>query len=377
MASITQVLSQLLLPISLFLLLHLPYRCIALKPLEACKFNAIYQLGDSLSDTGNLIIENPAFPSSKLPYGETFFKKPTGRCSDGLLIIDYFALAAGIPLLDPYLNKGALFGKGRGVNFAVAGSTALPVNVLAQMNISSPFTNISLNLQLDWMDTHFESICLNAKDCENKLKSSLFIVGEIGGNDYDFGLFLGKKTIKEAMNMVPQVVQAIKDAVQKILAYGAPRVIVPGNFPNGCLPYYLTAFQTNDSSAYNEYHCLKGFNELSIYHNDHLQKAIEELKEEHPNATILYGDYYSAFLWVLHHASNLGFDTSSLQKSCCGIGGDYNFSSAKICGASGVPVCSNPDQHISWDGIHLTQKTHNYMSAWLIRNLLPQLGCGV
>lgn len=56
------------------------------------KFDKIYQLGDSISDTGNLIRENPfgpATPCTGPPYGETFFKNATGRCSDGLLMIDY------------------------------------------------------------------------------------------------------------------------------------------------------------------------------------------------------------------------------------------------------------------------------------------------
>ncbi|XP_070036826.1 GDSL esterase/lipase At5g45910-like isoform X2 [Nicotiana tomentosiformis] len=61
--------------------------------LMKCKFDKIYQLGDSLSDTGNFIRESlvGAFsPFAKLPYGENFFQnKSTGRCSDGLLMIDF------------------------------------------------------------------------------------------------------------------------------------------------------------------------------------------------------------------------------------------------------------------------------------------------
>lgn len=38
------------------------------------------------------------------------------------------------------------------------------------------------------------------------------MVGEIGWNDYNYALFQGK-TIKEVIDMVPEVVQAIKDAV--------------------------------------------------------------------------------------------------------------------------------------------------------------------
>lgn len=49
-------------------------------------------------------------------------------------------------------------------------------------------------------------------DCFKKLKTSLFMVGEIGGNDYNYALFQGK-TFEEVRSMMPKVVQAIKDAV--------------------------------------------------------------------------------------------------------------------------------------------------------------------
>lgn len=65
-------------------------------PLKICKFNRIYQLGDSISDTGNLIREYPIGANTafaKLPYGEAFFKNaPTGRCSNGFLMIDYIGI---------------------------------------------------------------------------------------------------------------------------------------------------------------------------------------------------------------------------------------------------------------------------------------------
>lgn len=92
-AATSQVLSLLILILSSTLLLHLPLPCKAFhEPLKACNFSAMYQLGDSLADTGNLILENPASPIGRPPYGQTFFKKPTGRCSDGLLMIDFIGM---------------------------------------------------------------------------------------------------------------------------------------------------------------------------------------------------------------------------------------------------------------------------------------------
>ena len=71
------------------LLLLLP-RCIDAQPLKVCNFDAIYQLGDSLSDTGNLIREVPTSTCARLPYGQNFPNNATGRCSNGMLMIDYF-----------------------------------------------------------------------------------------------------------------------------------------------------------------------------------------------------------------------------------------------------------------------------------------------
>ena len=74
---------------------------------------------------------------------------------------NFTAESAGIPFLSPYLNKDALFVRGHGVNFAVAGATALPLNVPGEKNNSSPFADSSLSVQLDWMSTFFSNICLN------------------------------------------------------------------------------------------------------------------------------------------------------------------------------------------------------------------------
>lgn len=70
-----------------------------------------------------------------------------------------------------------------------------------------------------------------------------------------------------------------------------------------------------------------------------------------------------------------GFDETSLHKPCCGMDGDYEFNLMQMCGAPGVPVCGNPGERISWDGIHLTQNAYRLMTYWLILNILPRLYC--
>lgn len=70
-----------------------------------------------------------------------------------------------------------------------------------------------------------------------------------------------------------------------------------------------------------------------------------------------------------------GFDTGSLVKSCCGIGGKYNYDPNRLCGSSGVPVCPNVSQYINWDGIHYTQEAHHRFSQVLIHELVHAIPC--
>lgn len=53
---------------------------------QPCDFRAIFNFGDSNSDTGCMAA---AFYPEVSPYGETFFHQPVGRASDGRLIIDF------------------------------------------------------------------------------------------------------------------------------------------------------------------------------------------------------------------------------------------------------------------------------------------------
>ncbi|KAF6137998.1 hypothetical protein GIB67_041871 [Kingdonia uniflora] len=345
--------------------------CDALRRHHKHKINTIYQFGDSLSDTGNLIHEKPTeanLPIAHYPYGETFFRKPTGRSCDGRLIIDYLALALGLPLLNPYLAKNASFKSG--VNFAVSGATALNASVLSDNGLLEFYTNSSLDVQLEWFKSHLQSLA------SKRLDNALFIVGEIGGNDYSFASILGK-TLKEITELVPQVILKTKEIVGKLIEQGATRVIVPGIFPIGCTPSDLTQSINNgdDKSAYDEYGCLIAGNKIADYHNVLLQQALAELRATYLHAVILYADYYTSFFNLIKNADRLGFEKVNVLKACCGTGGAYNFDSLQFCGTEGIPfnVCSNPNVRVSWDGIHLTQKAYSLIAKSLIRDLFPKL----
>nr|GFB09010.1 GDSL esterase/lipase At1g28580-like [Tanacetum cinerariifolium] len=93
-------------------------------------YTSIISFGDSLADTGSQKelshISHQLYPCLYSPYGETFFHKPTGRCSNGRLIIDFLAESLGLPMIQPFLhNKHTIDDRPvalrQGVNYAVAG----------------------------------------------------------------------------------------------------------------------------------------------------------------------------------------------------------------------------------------------------------------
>ncbi|KAI6677342.1 hypothetical protein NL676_038138 [Syzygium grande] len=168
-----------------------------------CPIDAIYQFGDSTSNTGNLIHmvgpNGPGSRAARLPYGETL-GKPTGHFSSGFLIVNYFAMALGLPLLNPHMGKNLCFK--HGVNFADAGSTVLNSSFYAERNVIVSAANAALRLQLNWFKDYLNSTCGSQIECGEKLKRSLVIVGEMGSNDF-LDSFLEGKSMQEVMTYMP------------------------------------------------------------------------------------------------------------------------------------------------------------------------------
>nr|GMD49563.1 acetylajmalan esterase-like [Ipomoea batatas] len=338
-------------------------------------FKRIYQFGDSLADTGNLIrLPRPRgsgyYPPEHLPYGQTFFGKPTGRISDGRLIVDFIAAAFNLPFLDAYLNANGSFA--HGVNFAVAGATALDEDFFAERKVNTLNFRPPISKQLEWFETHLNSTG-SRSEC---LEDSLFIFGEFGGNDYFSFIRQGRPIEEIRANVVPYVVAAIIRGIKRIVHLGAKRIVVPGPSPFGCLPPLLaSSSNASDPADYDGFGCLKAFNAFSSYHNRFLKHALISLNRElsGDGVVIVYGDYEGAFLEILQKPSSYGFDKEWLLKACCGGGGKYNINPTKPCGTNGTDVCPRPGHAVNWDGVHLTDAAYHRISQILIHQSISKL----
>uniref|UniRef100_A0A0D9Y554 Esterase n=1 Tax=Oryza glumipatula TaxID=40148 RepID=A0A0D9Y554_9ORYZ len=316
----------------------------------AQKYAAIFNFGDSLVDAGNLVVDGiPDYlATARLPYGMTYFGYPTGRCSDGRLVVDFIAQEVGLPLLPPSKAKNATFH--RGANFAITGATSLDTPYFQGRGLGHTVWNSgSLHTQIKWFQDMKASICKSPQECRDLFRRSLFIVGEFGGNDYNSPLF------------------AFRPLEEKLIEEGAVELVVPGVLPIGCFPVYLSIFRKQPEMYGRRSGCIRDLNTLSWVHNAALQRKIAELRLKHPGVRIMYADYYTPAIQFVLHAEKYGF-LRQTPRACCGAPGvgEYNFNLTSKCGDPGSYACDDPSNHWSWDGIHLTEASYGHIAkGWL------------
>ncbi|KAF8760475.1 hypothetical protein HU200_010097 [Digitaria exilis] len=369
----------------------LPATCAAARSKKS--YTAIFSFGDSLSDAGNLIVNGTpkALTTARPPYGMTFFRKPTGRCSNGRLVVDFLGTVPvhftllpehfGLPLPPPSQAQGKDFRKG--ANFAITGATALEYSFFKAHGIDQRIWNTgSINTQIGWLENMKPSLCKSDKECKDYFSKSLFVVGEFGGNDYNAPLFSGVP-FSDVKTYVPLVAKAIANGVEKLIELGATDLLVPGILPIGCFPLYLTLYNTSKKSDYNaRTGCLRRYNRLAFHHNRELKQQLDELQKKYPKTKIMYGDYFKAAMQFVVSPGKFG-EFSLLSSIDCysefqatffyhknfaeyGGQGNYNFNLKKKCGEQGASVCSNPSSYVSWDGIHMTEAAYKKVAdGWL------------
>ncbi|KAM0922390.1 hypothetical protein ACQ4PT_006193 [Festuca glaucescens] len=329
-----------------------------------CKFPAVFNFGDSNSDTGGFWA---AFPAQPPPFGVTYFGKPAGRASDGRLVIDFIAQVMGLPLLSPYLQSiGSDFR--HGANFATLASTALLPNTSVFVTGISPF---SLAIQLRQMK-EFSHRVITSAGSSGQLPSpdvfgnSLYTI-DIGQNDFTSNL--ASKGIEYVKQTLPSVVSQISGTIQDLYRVRARKFMVFNMAPIGCYPAFLVELPHNGNDL-DEYGCMTTYNSAVVYYNELLNNSLAKDRKTLQDASIVYVDKYAIMLELFQHPEAHGLKYAT--KACCGYGdGAYNFNRDLYCGNSklvnGRPTsataCRDPHKYVSWDGIHATEAANNIMAS--------------
>ncbi|KAK3223463.1 hypothetical protein Dsin_010488 [Dipteronia sinensis] len=330
---------------------------------QECKFPAIFNFGDSNSDTGGLYAFWGEMPAQD---GMSFFGGPVGRYSDGRLVIDFIAESLGLPYLSSYLDSlGSDFS--HGANFAFGGSSVRFPNTIG---------SIPLTLDVQWIQfLKFYNTALVLRKRGGIYKKlmpkpeyftrALYTI-DIGQNDLTAGYFTNKTT-DEVKVYVPDVINRLQNVVRNIYNFGGRYFWIHNTGPVGCLPYVFVR-KPVPASLIDEAGCATPYNEVSQFFNSKLKEAVVQLRKDLPSAAITYVDIYSIKYSLFREGRNHGF--KELIRVCCGHGGQYNFNVSLGCGVSimvdGKPVlmgkpCEDPSTYVVWDGVHFTQAANKFV----------------
>ncbi|XVE74939.1 hypothetical protein DITRI_Ditri12bG0058800 [Diplodiscus trichospermus] len=337
---------------------------------SGCDFPAIFNFGDSNSDTGG---KSAAFHRIPLPNGNVFFQKPAGRYCDGKVIIDFIAEKLRLPYLSAYLDSiGTNFR--HGANFATGGSTIQPLD--ARM-FKQGYSPISLDIQLSQFEQFKERVNelfkegvnsnINSKLPRPEYFSQALYTFDIGQNDLDAAF--KSMTEKQVLESIPRIINQFAQIVKRLYQHGARTFWIHNTGPIGCLPFHVLDYLPKPEQV-DKNGCIRSHNEIAQEFNRRLKERVYQLRMQLPDAVLTYVDVYSAKYSLISDAKKHGF--ANPLRYCCGNYGDTLCWRKKMVNGTEISgtSCSNPSAYISWDGIHYSHAANLWVANKVLDGLL-------
>ncbi|XP_062106845.1 GDSL esterase/lipase At3g27950 [Humulus lupulus] len=329
---------------------------------RSCKFPALYNFGDSNSDTGAI---SATLSEVLPPNGESFFGKPAGRACDGRLVIDFIAEELRLPYLSPYMDSlGTNFR--HGANFATGGSSIRkggysPFHLGVQIAQFMRFKSLSDRL------TSNSSVSKGRLPRAEDFSKALYTF-DIGQNDLAIGFQYSSE--KQVQASIPDILGQLSQAIQQLYEEGARFFWVHNTGPIGCIPYNVIYYKSKAGNL-DKNGCVKPQNAVAQEFNRQLKNMVLKLRTQLPLAVFTYVDVYSAKYVIVSRAKGLGF--VGPMEFCCGSYYGYHIDCGKKAMVNGTLYgnpCKNPSKHISWDGIHYSQAANIQIANQILKGKL-------
>ncbi|CAN4108697.1 unnamed protein product [Withania somnifera] len=350
-------------------ILALLFICLPLANTIDFNYPAVFNFGDSNSDTGGLV----AGVGDRLepPNGQTYFKNPSGRFCDGRLIIDFLMDAMDLPFLNSYLDSIAAPSFRKGANFAAAGSTILP----ATASSVSPFSFGIQVAQFSRFKNRVSEIQAKTRKYDKYLPAQDFFqkglyMFDIGQNDLAGGFY--SKTLDQILASIPTILSEFEDGVKRLYDLGARNFWVHNTGPLGCLGQNIAKFGI-DASKLDELGCVSSHNQAAKLLNLQLYALCKKLQGQYSDANITHVDIFSIKSNLIGNYSRYGFEQPLM--ACCGYGGPpLNYDSRIACGQTKVldgnnataKACNDSSEYINWDGIHYTETANQFVTSQIL-----------
>ncbi|KAM3378214.1 GDSL esterase/lipase [Capsicum galapagoense] len=357
-------------PTTCFLhILAIFFICLPLANTIDFNYPAVFNFGDSNSDTGGLV----AGVGDRLepPNGQTYFKNPSGRFCDGRLIIDFLMDAMDLPFLNSYLDSLAAPSFRRGANFAAAGSTILP----ATASSVSPFSFGIQVSQFFRFKNRVSEIQAKTRKYDKYIPAQDFFqkglyTFDICQNDLAGGFY--SKTLDQILASIPTILTEFEDGLKRLYDLGARNFWVHNTGPLGCLGQNIAKFGT-DASKLDELGCVSSHNQAAKILNLQLYALCKKLQGQYSDANITHVDIFSIKSNLIANYSRNGFEQPLM--ACCGYGGPpLNYDSRIACGQTKVldgnnvtaKACNDSSEYINWDGIHYTETANQFVASQIL-----------
>ncbi|KAK3220613.1 hypothetical protein Dsin_014583 [Dipteronia sinensis] len=326
---------------------------------------ALFIFGDSYFDAGNnnYINTTADYQANFQPYGESFFKYPTGRFSDGRLVSDFIAEYAKLPLISTFLQSSN-DQLTSGVNFASAGAGTLVE------------THQGLVIDLKTQLSNFKIVEQQLKQklgdaAAKKLISKAVYLFSIGSNDY-FTLFSTNSSVLQSHNSkleyVEMVIGNLTNTIKEIYEEGGRKFGFLNLLPLGCIPSMKVLIVPGSTSGNS---CQEDGIELAKLHNKALSESLQELERVLEGFGYSYHDFYGSLIERMNNPEAYGFKEVT---ACCGTG---TYRGIPSCGGKReikeYEVCEKASEYLFFDADHPSEMASKQIAELMWSSATPNV----